>query len=158
MGETRKCWCPSPFRPLVTKQLIREYFYVFSFVCPELGLILSLILPYCNMKMMELFLTYLSDELCEYFIIIQVDRATWHTSLKLKIPENIRLIPQPRGSPELNPVEHIWEYIRENDLCNRSFNSIKKVEEVISNSLFNLTNEKELIKSMTNFPHLRGYY
>lgn len=154
MNPVRNCWCPLGIRPIVPNQLIREYFYVFSFVCPELGLLLSLILPSCDMKMMSIFLNYISKRLKSYFIIIQVDRALWHTSRKLKIPSNIRLIPQPKGSPELNPVEHIWEEIREKDLYNRGFDSISEEQDIVCDSLQRLSSNKEKVKSMTNFPHL----
>lgn len=49
---------------------------------------------------------------------MQVDRADWHGTKALLIPENIRLIPQPAYSPEVNPVEHLWEDLREKQLSN----------------------------------------
>jgi len=58
-----------------------------------------------------------SVELADYFIVMQVDKASWHRSKYLKIPENIRLIHQPSYSPQLMPVEHIWEEIKENHFC-----------------------------------------
>ncbi len=51
--------------------------------------------------MMNLFLKQVCQEFAEYFIIMQVDRASWHLSKSLEIPENIRLVPQPSHSPEL---------------------------------------------------------
>ncbi len=58
---------------------------------------------------------------------MQVDGAAWHRSQQLVIPENIRLLFQPAHSPELNPVEHVWEEIREKHFYNRVFNSIDTV-------------------------------
>ncbi len=69
----------------------------------------ALVLPYANTQMMNLFLEQVSMEFQDYFLIIQVDGAAWHKSKGLVIPENIRLITQPAYSPELNPVEHLWE-------------------------------------------------
>jgi hypothetical protein len=86
-----------------------------------------LILPYANTSMMNLFLEQVSLEFSEYFIIMQVDRASWHRSNYLKVPENIRLIFQPPYSPKLMPVEHIWEDIRDNHFYNHVFKSIDKV-------------------------------
>lgn len=91
----------------------------------------------------------------EYFIIIQVDRASWHISPNLEIPENIYLIAQPRGSPELNPVEHIWEEIREKELYNHGFVNLEEEQEVVCESLRRISSNEKLVKSMTNFPHLR---
>lgn len=80
-------------------------------VAPELGKRQGLILPYANTKMMNLFLSQISQEFADYFVILQLDKADWHRSNALKVPENIRLIFQPAHSPELMPVEHIWEDI-----------------------------------------------
>ena len=84
----------------------------------------ALVLPYANTKMMNLFLKQVSIEFQDYFLIIQVDGAAAHKSLGLVIPENLRLITQPAYSPELNPVEHLWESIRENHFYNQVFGSI----------------------------------
>ncbi len=80
---------------------MREYVYAYAAVAPQLGQMTSLILPYANTKMMNLFLKQVSQDFAEYFIILQVDRASWHLSKSLEIPDNIRLVPQPSHSPEL---------------------------------------------------------
>ncbi len=55
--------------------------------------------------------------------ILFVDQAGWHTTGKLVIPPNITLLLLPPRSPELNPVENIWQFMRENWLSNRVFKS-----------------------------------
>ena len=85
-----------------------------------LGKMSALILPYANTAMMNLFLEEVSHDFKEYFIIMLVDGAGWHRSHGLRIPENIRLIQQPSHSPELNPVEHLWEELREKHFPNKS--------------------------------------
>ena len=70
-------------------------------MAPQLGRMTALILPYANTQMMNLFLKQVEEDFAEYFIIMQVDRAAWHRSKSLQIPENIRLLPQPSHSPEL---------------------------------------------------------
>ena len=102
-------WCPNGIRPVVGQQMSREYVYAYAAVAPELGLMTALVLPYANTEMMNLFLEQVSFEFKDYFLIMQVDGAAWHCSKSLLIPENIRLISQPAHSPELNPVEHLWE-------------------------------------------------
>ncbi len=51
------------------------------------------------------------------------DQAGWHMSTKLDIPDNISLLPLPPRSPELNPVENAWQFLRDNWLANRFFQS-----------------------------------
>ena len=54
--------------------------------------------------------------------ILILDKAGWHTTAKLTVPANITLVPLPPRCPELNPVENIWQYLRQNWLSNRIFN------------------------------------
>jgi len=61
--------------------------------------------------------------------ILIVDRAGWHTIGKLEIPYNITILPLPPRSPELNPVENIWQYMRDNWLSNQIF---KTYEEIVA--------------------------
>ena len=155
LGEVRSCWCPFGIRPTVPKQQVRQYVYAYAAVAPSLGKMTCLILPYANTKMMNLFLQQVAVEFSEYFIVIQVDKASWHRSNCLVIPENIRLIFQPAYSPQLMPVEHIWEDIRENHFYNHAFKSIDKVEEKLSEGLLELCADPERLRSLTFFPHLR---
>ena len=53
--------------------------------------------------------------------VLLLDRAGWHTTGKLIIPNNMTLIFLPSRSPELNPVENIWQFLRANFLSNRVF-------------------------------------
>jgi transposase len=84
----------------------------------------SLILPEASTGMMNLFLEQVSQTFSTHFIVMQVDGAGWHRATDLIIPENIRLIPQPAYSPELNPVEHIWDELREKYFYVDTFNLV----------------------------------
>jgi transposase len=53
--------------------------------------------------------------------VVVLDGAGWHSSRKLIVPDNITLLPLPPYSPELNPAENIWEYLRKNKLANRLY-------------------------------------
>jgi putative transposase len=55
--------------------------------------------------------------------VVIVDQAGWHMSAKLVIPDNITLMPLPPRAPDLNPVENVWQYLRDNWLSNRVFKS-----------------------------------
>ena len=151
----RRCWAPPKVRPQVARQVVREYVYVYSAVAPEVGRMTSLLLPHADTTMMNLFLEHVSQEFSDYFIVMQVDRAGWHDAEKLVIPENIRLILQPAYSPELNPVEHLWDYLRENYFHNWAAPTLKRVIEVLIEGLQLLAEDIELLQSMTSFPHLR---
>jgi hypothetical protein len=55
--------------------------------------------------------------------VLLLDQAGWHVSAKLKVPDNITLVPLPPKSPELNPVENVWQFMRDNWLSSRIFRS-----------------------------------
>jgi transposase len=154
ISGTKKSWAPYSIRPLVPKQIVRKYTYAYSAVCPKLGEMTSLILPYGNTQMMNKFLKHVSEEFKKYNIIMLLDQAGWHRSNCLKIPRNIKLIKQPSHSPELNPVEHIWDEIREKHFHNKAFRSLDEVEDTLCVGLKNLWNNHDYVKSLTNFPYL----
>jgi hypothetical protein len=152
--EPRRCWAPPGMRPHSPQQVIRQAVYAFAALAPQLGKMVALLLPYADAAMMTLFLQHVSEEFAESFIIMQVDQASWHRSADLQVPENIRLVFQPPYSPEVNPVEHLWDELREKYFPNRVFASLDAVEEQLCLGLNALAADPDLIRSMTLFPHL----
>lgn len=55
--------------------------------------------------------------------VLLLDQAGWHGARDLAVPDNITLLPLPPRSPELNPVENVWQFMRQNWLSNRVFSS-----------------------------------
>ena len=151
----RRAWAPPGVRPHAPQQLIREYSYVYAAVAPAEGKMTSLILPSADTEMMGLFLEHVSKTYKKYFVVMQVDQASWHVTKDLKIPDNIRLITQPAYSPELNPVEHIWDELREKQLANLALPSLDAVIDKVCEGLNQLEADPERLRSMTYFPHFR---
>jgi hypothetical protein len=135
---------------------VRESTYVYAAVAPAEGKMTSLILPRADTAMMNLFLEHVATTFAQYFIVMQVDQAGWHQAKDLKVPENIRLIAQPAYSPELNPVEHLWEHLREKQFPNLACASLEEVTDKLCGGLTQLESEPELLRSMTYFPHFRS--
>jgi len=153
INKIGNCWVPKGFRAIVSQQLIREYIYAYTCVCPETGENYSIISPVNNTEAMNVFLTLVGEAYWHYRIILCLDGAGWHTSLHVKLPENIQLLALPPYSPELNPTEHIWDYIREQKkFNNHSFASLDDVEKRLSKSLKKLNGEQEILKSMCQYP------
>ena len=59
--------------------------------------------------------------------VVLLDQAGWHLSRRLVVPPNITLMPLPAKAPELNPVENVWQFLRENWLSNRVFRSYEDI-------------------------------
>lgn len=154
ISEPRRCWSPPAARPVAARQIVREFVYAYAAVCPKLGRIVSLILPRADTEMMSLFLEHAAVEFADYFIIMLVDQAGWHTSKKLKIPENIRLLPQPPHSPELNPTEHVWDDLREKEIANHAFAGLDGVEEKLCEGFQRMESNPQYLRSLVGFPYL----
>jgi hypothetical protein len=142
-------------RPNAPAQVVCESVQVFAAVAPQTGEMTALVLPVADTEMMNLFLEHVSQTFARYFVVMQVDQAAWHHSTTLRLPDTIRLIQQPAYSPEVNPVEHIWEEVCEKYLHNRLFPSLDALVEVLSLALNALTDDKERLCSLTGFPHLK---
>jgi transposase len=155
ISRPKRCWAPPGIRPHTPAQVVRESVYVYAAVAPDAGVMTALILPAANTDMMNLFLAHLSQTFSTYFIVMQVDQAGWHHSNELIIPATIRLIEQPAYSPEVNPVEHLWDELREKYLHNRSFASLDPLIDVLCQGLNELADDEKRLRSFTNFPHLR---
>jgi len=153
ISSCRRTWSPPGVRPKAPRQVVREYRYVFSAVAPADGQMTSLILPTANTAMMNLVLQHVATEFADRFIVMQLDRAGWHRSHALKIPENLRVVPQPAYSPEVNPVEHVWDELREKQFHNRLFDSLDAVDATLVEGLNQLRNDPMRVHSMTYFPH-----
>jgi len=147
-----RCWAPRGIRPNVPNQIVREYTHAFVAISPHNGGMDSLILPQVNEQTMSIFLREVSNRHPDDFILMVMDGAGWHRAKALIVPENMALIFLPPYSPELNPVEHVWEHIRENGFRNKAFNSIDAVEDQLMQSLQTLENDPASVASMTGFP------
>ena len=121
-------WAKRGSRPSAPSDQRTASTYIFGAICPERGVGAGLVLPWCNSTTMALHLTEISQAVAPgAHAVILLDQAGWHTSAKLKLPANISLLPLPPKSPELNPTENVWQYMRDNWLSNRVFESDRHI-------------------------------
>ena len=146
ISEPSSCWAPSGVRPIVPCQRVREYMHVYGAVDPIFGDDCYIIAPKCNTQWMNMFLEELSKTFSKDYILLCLDRASWHRSKDLIIPDNIRLFYIPPCTPEMNPIEQLWPEVR-HDFKNKLFNSIDDVIDQLCRSLNSITNS--LVKSVT---------
>ena len=117
-------------------------FYGYSAVCPFDGSNFSLLLTGVNTDFMNIYLEHLSNAYKELQIILIMDQAGWHKSKDLKIPNNIKLEYFPPYSPELNPVEKLWEWIKKECSHNFVYKDIEGLWNAVCNEYNNLTDDK----------------
>ena len=103
-----------------TRQIGYQWAYIFSAVRPDTGDDVTLVMPSVNAKVMDLFLAHFADTLDQdAHAVMMCDGAGWHDERALTVPDNVTLALLPPYSPELNPVERVWLYLRERFLSLR---------------------------------------
>jgi len=152
ISDCRRCWCRRPSRPLVRKMLSRQYTYVFGAVSPVDGQLDTLLLPQVDTWCMQLFLDEVASRHPHDNIVMVLDGAGWHTANDLREPSNMRLLFLPPYSPELNPVEHLWDELREKHFHNRVFASLSAVEQHLFETLRTFEMQTERIRGITAWP------
>jgi putative transposase len=128
--------------------------YVYAAVCPQLGTMTALVLPYPNAQMMNMFLRHVAQAFAAYMVVMLLDRAPWHPAGTLLVPDNMRGLHQPAASPELNPTELVWRELREKDLPHHASETLSRVEDDLGTGLHRLAAAPEGLRSLTGFAYL----
>ncbi len=117
-------WAKRGTRPAAPHDQRTASAYIFGAICPAEGKGAGLVLPSCNTEAMALHLEEIAATVAPgAHAVLVLDQAGWHVSKALPVPANITLVSLPAKSPELNPVENIWQFMRDNWLSNRVFKS-----------------------------------
>ena len=121
-GTLTRVWAPTGSRPTAVRQTEYEWVYVWAAVEPATGASVAMITPTVNAALMNTFLAGLSGTLTpgEHGVLV-LDNAGWHVAKALVVPANLTLLFLPPYSPELNPVERLWAYLRSHHLANRVY-------------------------------------
>lgn len=149
--DPRRCWAPPGERPRVASQFVREYSYAYAALSPHDGALVSLVLPVARSDAMSLFLAELARRHPDEVVLLVVDGAGWHWANALVAPPNVRLLRQPAHSPELNPVEHLWEEVREKWFANAVFPGLDAVEDRLAEALATLEGDRARVASLAGF-------
>ena len=115
-------WARTGSRPRQPADQRYESTYLFGAICPARGTGAALAMPHADTEAMQAHLDEIARTVARHaHAVLLLDRAGWHTTGDLIIPKNMTLVFLPPRSPELNPVETIWQYLRANWLSNRVF-------------------------------------
>ncbi len=138
---------------------VREQRYasvqLFGAVCPERGTGVALVLPQVSTAAMNLFLAELARAVPNgTHAVVVLDRAGWHVSADLAVPPNLTLVRLPAYSPELNPVEKVWRYLRDRHLSHRVLAGYGAVLDAACQAWNAVRAEPGRLRSLTAFPWL----
>lgn len=121
-GTLTSVWSERGSRPSAVKQTEYEWCYLFAAVNPVTGASSAIVAPTVNTSYMNEHLRFISREAGpDKHVVLVLDQAGWHVAKALKVPRNIVLLHLPSYSPELNPIERIWAYLRSHYLSNRVY-------------------------------------
>lgn len=158
ISRSRYCWAKFPLRPTVKAMLTPQSVYAYGAASIPQGNLDSLVLPHVNSGCMAIFLAEIAKRYPNDNIVMVLDGAGWHKSKSMPIPDNIRLLSLPPSSPELNPVEHLWDELREKHFHNRAFDCLDALENQLVDALRALEHNDERVKSICNRDWIVNYY
>lgn len=148
-GTLTRIWAKKGTRPRVPRQQQYLSTYVFGAVCPAKDESFSLILPASNTGMMQVYLNELAKEIAPgRHAVLVIDRAGWHTTAKLQVPANITLLPLPPYSPELNPMEQLWQQLRQGWLANRCYADYEAIVEACCEAWNGFTSKVNAVRNL----------
>lgn len=148
-GTLTRIWAPKGSRPRVVRQQQFETAYVFGAVCPAEGKVVGLIMPKANSEGMQKHLDMIAAAVAPgKHAVLVVDRAAWHVTAKLQLPTNLSILTLPPYSPELNPVEQIWQQLRRSDWANRCFKNYDDILDVCCQAWNKFALQPDAIRSL----------
>jgi transposase-like protein len=132
-------------------RLARAYSYAFAAVDPFRGAMESRVVPRADIATTALFLRQVGRRFRRETVLLFMDRAAWHRSLRLRVPANIRLDFLPSHSPQLNPVEHVWKEIRQDYFTNGLLDDLDAVDTLLCSALRELHKSPKRVKAFAGF-------
>jgi transposase len=154
-GRVCHRWYERGVRPPGLADQRYDSLYLFAACRPGTDQAFALALPEATAASMEVFLAQFAQALEPgVHAVLLLDRAGWHTAHRLAVPENATLMPLPAYSPELNPVERVWLYLRERFLSHRVLASYTALLDAACQAWNALAAETGRLASLTSYPYL----
>ena len=150
-GMLSRVWARKGSRPRIVRDHRYGYAYLFAAACPEHSVAVGHICDRANTGEMNRHLADISAAVpTGRHAVLVLDGAGWHRSNDLEIPANISLLRLPPYSPELNPMENVFAFLKGNFLANQVFATVDDVRSAIANAWYSFLADPDRIKSITN--------
>jgi hypothetical protein len=148
-GTLTRVWARKGSRPKALQQVGYENLYLLAAVCPETGADCAMIAPYLDTHVINVFLEQLSASLpADVHAALVWDGAGYHKSGTLEVPQNITLVPLPPYSPQLNPIENLWHYLRSHYWSNRCYADYDALEAAACHAWQQLVAQSGILKTV----------
>jgi hypothetical protein len=157
MGSLPRVWARRGSRPRAPKQTQYESLYLTGAVCPATGAAAAILTPTLNTGVMNLFFEELATQIPDgVHVILILDQAGYHISHELCVPKNVTLLHLPPHSPELNPMENLWHFLRSHHWSNRVYENYAALLDAATEAWRGLCRAPARISSICNFPYLQA--
>lgn len=140
-------------KPIGKVQWNFKAYYLYGAIAPETGESFWLEFSHLDTQCFQIFLDKLSQEYPDNLNVVQLDNGKFHQSYQLKIPHNILLIFQPPYSPELNPIERIWQHIKQ-ELSWEIYENLDEIKEKVRAFINEFSHHT--IASITGWDYIRS--
>ena len=149
-GTHSYIWAPIGERPLMVRDNRHDSAYLFGAICPDRAVGAAIIMPHVDAEAMSLHLAEISAQVTPgAHVVLLCDGAGWHqTGGRLRVPDNITLLPIPPYTPELNSMENVWQYLRQNKLCALVWDSYDDIVDACVCAWLFLSNDPNRIRSI----------
>jgi transposase len=156
-GQKGRCcwrWWLRGRRPSGPVDQRHDFVYVFAAIEPITGRDFCLALPAVRTEAMAVFLRQFAATLpVDEHALMVLDGAGWHTARDLAVPDNVTLLRLPPYTPELNPVERVWLYLRERHLSHRVMDTYSAIVDAVCHAWRQLTPER--LRSLCGYPWIK---
>jgi transposase len=149
-GSLEYIWAPIGSRPPAVRDNRHDSVYLFGALCPSRATGAAIIMPAANSEAMSEHLKEIGTQVAPgAHAALVCDGAGWHQrGRRLIVPNNITLMPIPSYSPELNPMENVWDYLRGNKLSHRVWDTYDDIVQACAEAWRFLIGDPERIRSI----------
>jgi hypothetical protein len=150
-GTLTRVWAKRGTRPRAPRDTRYQWAYIFGAACPNRGVAAGLVLPFADTAAMNDHLAEISRLVAPgAHAVLLLDKAGWHRAGALLVPDNISIVLLPSYSPELNPVENVWQYLRANWLSISVFDDYDVILDACCDAWNRFANQPEIVASITS--------
>ena len=158
-GSLTHVWAQRGSRPRRWRQTEYKWVYLFGAVCPASGEAVGYLMPTADTFCMNLHLAEISRAVApDVQVVLVLDGAGWHASKGLRVPDNITLITLPPYSPELNPMEPAWLYLKSHYLANRVYEDHEALYEAGIDAWNRFTADQAVVRSVCHAAWAQSAY
>ena len=152
-GRVTQVWYQRGTRPRGVRDHRFTSVQLFGAVCPDRDAGIAVVLSRASSEAMDIMLAELSQAVAPgAHAAVLIDGAGYHIAGDLTVPDNITLVRLPSYSPELNAIEKLWQFMRENILSHRLFDSLDHIIDVCCDAWNRILAEPGRIRSTCGYP------